>query len=132
MSPWSPTPGKPQDCEAWWLRRKNRYEATGEPGLTERPAKHCGKLVNQLLYRDDDGVLIAVITHYPQMIIPFKMKGEVDLVVDPAHRRKGLGMMLIKEASKRWDIQAKAQRYTPASAALTNAYLEERRAQRTD
>lgn len=130
MSPWSPTPGSPRDCEAWWAKRKDRYDEVGEVGLTEIQTKYMGKPVNTLLYRDEQGILRGIITHFPKAIIPYKMEGEVDLAVDPSCRRQGIGMKLIKKASELWDIQAKLQRYTPASAALTEAYLKEQRENR--
>ena len=70
--------------------------------------------VNCLLYRDDDGVLIGVLYHYPQDVTPWEKAGNVNVLVDPAQQRRGIGSQLLREALRRWVIDLDAQDYTAA------------------
>lgn len=125
---WSPRPvGRSTDCKEFWDRTTKKLEELGTSGLETISTK---KSTHTITYRDEEGVLLGVLWFYPKGNLPAKNPGEVEVVVHPDHRRHGIGMLLIKEAIRLWDIQAKKQRYNPASAALTESWLEEYRANR--
>jgi GNAT superfamily N-acetyltransferase len=83
------------------VRQPNYY--SGEP---ER--------VTYLYWVDDHGALRGVLENGPADFV---------VTVDPAYRRRGVGMALIGYAVRRLGVDLNAQRYTRAGAALVNAYL---------
>jgi GNAT superfamily N-acetyltransferase len=128
---WSPNPQNVStDCEKWWqYSTKNRAEI-GPAGMTQVDFTELGRPVNSLEWRDGEGVLRGIINYYPKGLPASKRAGEVQLNVDPSARRQGIGMSLVKEAIRLWDIQAKKQRYNTASAGLTESWLEEYRSKK--
>lgn len=47
-------------------------------------------------------------------------EGEVFVMVDPTYRRRGIGTRLLREASKRWNLDLRKQHYTPSGAAFVD------------
>ena len=122
---WNPkAAGKSIDCLDHWNKSTSKIDELGPPGLNVVQVR---LLVQTLVYRDEEGFLKGVLYHYPQGFAHMKKPGEVELMVHPDSRRQGIGMKLLKEGIRLWDIQAKKQRYNEASARLTDAWLEEYR-----
>lgn len=109
-----------------WESQVHQFAERGGPGLEyrlefdlpedpdrERPI-HC------LLWRDDSGVLRGVLYYYEKDIPPLEKAGNVNVFVDPAHQRQGIGRRLVQEALSRWPIDLDSQRYTVGGARLVN------------
>lgn len=124
-----------------WDSQVVQYPEAGEPGISyfhgEVPET---KGVDCLLYRGDDGKVIGILNHFPEDIPnPYydtpmgrmlgasryiERAGNYTVMVDPAHRRKGIGMALTREGVKRFGLDLLAQTNTREGAELDRAYLE--------
>ncbi len=76
-----------------------------------------------LCWRDDAGLLRAVVNYY-QQDSPWEKKGNANTFVDPEWYGKGLGTTLLLEAIQRWGISLKQQRYTNQGAAFVSRLIE--------
>lgn len=104
--------------------QKNQYPDHGPtgisyyPGYLNDPGDH---VVDCLLYRNEDGKLIGILNHFGFDLPPYQKKGDVLVMVDPKHQRKGIGTALLREAGKLYDIDLSTQKFTKEGAALANA-----------
>lgn len=101
-----------------WNSLASSYPATGEPGTALRDYT--------ILHYDRTGSLRGILSYYPagirkksgcvwtELVTP----GTFCVIVDPQHRRHGVGTSLLLEAIARWDIELDKQVYTPAGARL--------------
>lgn len=88
-----------------WDQQAVQFPSQGEPGITyeQRVIGPPGSetVVDCLLYRDDDGILIGILAHYNEGN-PFQEPDTVNLLVKPDQQRKGVGKSLAREACTRW------------------------------
>jgi GNAT superfamily N-acetyltransferase len=68
-----------------------------------------------LEYRDEGGLLHGVVVWEEERIF---------IMVDPACRRQGIATRLMQEASKRWPIDFRRQRYTRDGAKFFGTFLK--------
>jgi len=102
-----------------WESQASQYPGHGPPGISYMrgqltPTYH----VDCLLYRDEAGMLLGILNHYPADLPPAQPKGSVNVWVHPAHRRSGVGRALILEAFERWEVRRYAQAFTKSGAEL--------------
>jgi GNAT superfamily N-acetyltransferase len=90
-----------------WARIAERWPATGELGITQTR----DGLGDVLTYRDAAGHLRGILWHRPTGI---------GVLVDPAYRRRGVGLALVRAAGRRWPINL-AQPMTDAGVQLSAA-----------
>lgn len=74
-----------------------------------------GEVVESLLLRDDDGVLVGALTH---------LNGKVDIRVHPDRLREGIGSALAVEALSRWEFDLEEQNLTPAAIPFVSNLIE--------
>lgn len=104
--------------------QKRQYPDHGAPGISYYPGflnDPGDHVVDCLLYRDDEGKLIGILNHFGFDLPPHQKKGDVLVMVDPKHQRKGIGTALLREAGKLYDIDLSTQRFTKEGAALATA-----------
>lgn len=88
-----------------WEAQATQFAPTGEPGITLEcktigpPDKET--VVDCLLYRDEDGILIGILAHYNDNH-PSQVPDSVNLLVKPDQQRQGVGKSLAREACSRW------------------------------
>jgi GNAT superfamily N-acetyltransferase len=76
--------------------------------------------VDCLLYRKD-GKILGILNYYPQDMPPYEMQGNFLVVVDPAHRREGIGTALVAEAVRRFGADPNEQQVTALGRALNES-----------
>lgn len=99
-----------------------QYAQFGVPGVSYyRGWLDVRTYVNCLLFRDEHGLLIGVLNHYP-IGRPLEKAGNVNIFIHPAHKRQGIGTALVTECIKRWGpINFDQQRYTPEGSAFVQS-----------
>lgn len=104
-----------------------QYPRLGAPGI-EYFAGDGGfaKPVDCLLWRDDEGLVRGILNHYPVDMPPHEKAGNINLFIDPARQRQGIGTALVREANRRWGpINWNQQRYTKAGIELAYKLITE-------
>lgn len=111
-----------------WSSQVLQYDPTGEPGLSHFLGDMPGDLppVDCLLWRDDDGTLIGVLTYYSVDYYEsdgtlLDAAGNFTVLVHPDKRRQGIGRKLLSEAERRWKLNFDQQIYTPSGLALVRS-----------
>ena len=123
-----------------WESQAKQYAESGAPGLTleqhmvevktgievfDVAADLAGpgvSVINCLLFRDDDGSLVAILNHYDGKN-PLEAADAVNLWVRPDRQREGIGKMMTREAMKMWPgVKLEGQRYTPAGVYLLRSH----------
>lgn len=126
-----------------WASQAKQYAEHGAPGVTLEqhmvdaetgdevfgvPAELAGpgiSVVDCLLYRDEDGSLVAILNHYDGKI-PMEDADAVNLWVRPDRQRQGIGKMMTREAMKRWPgVKLENQRYTPSGVCLLSSLIRD-------
>ena len=114
-----------------WEAQASQFAPTGPPGITlERktigpPDKET--VVDCLLYRNDEGMLIGILAHYNDNH-PSQVPDSVNLLVKPDQQLKGVGKGLAREACSRWPQilkvkGTKIQHWTAESLAWAEALV---------
>jgi ribosomal protein S18 acetylase RimI-like enzyme len=99
-----------------WESQARQYAYRDAPGISlER--HHLGEWphwtqIDCLLYRDEEGLLVAILNHYVDSNNPEERAGNCNLWVKPSHQRRGIGTALLRDAMQRWDIDFEQQRFT--------------------
>lgn len=109
-----------------WEGQVIQYPQGGVPGITyfagDVSEFYPGKPpIHTLLFRHLDGHVIGILNYYEVDYPPYEKAGNVNVFVDPQHRRKGVATALVRQAETRWGIDYRAQRYSAAGAALAAA-----------
>jgi RNA:NAD 2'-phosphotransferase (TPT1/KptA family) len=104
-----------------------QFPAKGKPGIGYFKGKVPGGHVDALLHRDPKGKLVGVLYHYPQDLPPYEQKGNINVLVDPAHQRQGIASGLLREADKRWDINLQQQSWTSEGKAFIEGVRRKKR-----
>jgi len=108
----------PQSLVFSFAGQAGQYPQYGMPGISYFKGVISAKVwVNCLLFRDEHGILLGVLNHYPMTSV-WEEAGNVNVFIDPAHKRKGIGTALVAECIARWgQINTAQQRFTPEGAA---------------
>lgn len=77
--------------------------------------------IHVLVKYDDAGALRGILAFYEHDVGDFKA-GTFHVSVHPDHRRRGIGLQLLAEAYRRWDIKVDPDHCTPEGLALREAY----------
>lgn len=114
------TPTVPDDQMYSWESQASQYPPDGPTGISYFRGQLSEDLyVDCLLYRDENGVLVGILNHYPMDIPPHEREGDENVWVHPEHRRQGIGSALLLEARVRW-----GGREDPGAPKLTESGVE--------
>jgi GNAT superfamily N-acetyltransferase len=80
-------------------------------------------MVHCITWRKMSGDLIGILYYYP-VDNPWEKAGNVNLYIDPKHRRQGIGTKLLDYAFTQWKIKIEQQRYSLGGAYFIKAYVE--------
>lgn len=97
----------------------------GEPGIQYQENVRGGKKIQYLIKYDANGLIQGALRYFPVGYPLAKQPGEIEMAVKSEFQKQGIGSELLNEAISRWDIQAKKQRYTEASAQLYQKWKSE-------
>jgi hypothetical protein len=107
-----------------WPVVAREHPRVGPPGLRHAILRHhTGGTVGCLSWRDNSGQVRGLLYHYQCDFPPYERRGNVNLWIDPAWHRRGLGSSLLAEADRRWTVNFAQQKYTTAGLALVRAHL---------
>lgn len=108
MTPFRPDIQDPPFQDRMWSTVREHWPQRGTPGVTV--TTRSGNDV--LLYRKENGQLVGALSRTPA--------GQLNVIVDPAERGKGIGRALVRAAGRRWPIDLAMQDMTPAGVRLVN------------
>lgn len=78
--------------------------------------------VDVVVYRNRRGGVVGILYHYPETItvggMTLETAGNVNLIVHPRRRGRGIGRALLEVAERRFDLDYTRQRYTVAGRAF--------------
>lgn len=100
-----------------WQGQAEQYPAYGEPGISYFPGRTSYGVVDCLLYRNEQGVVVGILNHYG-FDSPWEKTGNVNVFVRRNAQRQGIGTALINEAKTRWTINLDQQHFTPEGVAF--------------
>jgi hypothetical protein len=107
-----------------WPVVTREHPRLGPPGLRHAVLRHhSGGTADCLSWRDKTGQVRGLLYHYRCDFPPHERRGNVNLWIDPAWHRHGLGSDLLVEADRRWNLNFAQQSYTTAGLALVRAHL---------
>lgn len=93
------------EIKTTWEEQASQFPLHGEPGITYQQLTigppDNNTIVDVLLYRDDDGVLVGILAKYNENN-PLQEPDSVNLLVKPDQQRRGIGKSLAREACTRW------------------------------
>lgn len=116
-----------------WESQARQYAYRDAPGIclerhsTAELGARLGEplaFIDCLLYRDEDGLLVGILNHYPDSNSEIEHAGNANIWVKPDHQRQGIGTALLKEAMRRWDLDLEQQNYTTQGVLFINGLLE--------
>lgn len=112
------------DFQEKWNKVIKHYPKKGEPGFTFSCQHLFGvRYAEYILFRNEDGEMCGIITYYLQDYFHLEKAGNLNISVDPRYWRKGIGLKLLLEAIKKWDIDFNKQIYTCSGIKLLLAFL---------
>jgi ribosomal protein S18 acetylase RimI-like enzyme len=133
-----------------WESQARQYAESGAPGLTLEQhmvevktgievfgaaAELAGpgvSVINCLLFRDEDGSLVAILNHYDGKN-PLEAADAVTLWVRPDRQREGIGKMMTREAMQRWPgVRLENQRYTRMGMHLLKSLVRDNERKNND
>jgi hypothetical protein len=89
-------------------------------------------VINCLLFRDEDGSLVAILNHYDGKN-PLEAADAVNLWVRPDRQREGIGKMMTREAMQRWPgVRLENQRYTRMGMHLLKSLVRDNERKNND
>lgn len=128
--------------------QKRQYPQKGDPGIRYFAGDTRQGVVDCLCFRDGNGELIGVLNHYPNDVPNphygtllgtlfgepefLECAGNINIFIDPDHKRKGIATELLEEAEVRWHIDFQQQRYTDEGVEFITRYLEKREHGKSD
>jgi GNAT superfamily N-acetyltransferase len=108
-----------------WGSQARQYARTGDPGIGYERHYADGydrgprNPVDCLLMRDVHGDLVGILNHYPEdHALGMERAGNINVWVRPDRQKRGIATRLVREAQKRWAVNAAQQRYTPEGLRL--------------
>ena len=110
-----------------WESQAVQYPDKRAPGIYHElcDLSYAGR-VSCLLYYDHDAILRGILNYYVGCD-EIEQDGNVNIFVDPATQRRGIGMALLAEADRRWHLHFGQQTVTPGGEALVRCYRREKR-----
>jgi GNAT superfamily N-acetyltransferase len=110
-----------------WSQQVALFSQTGTPDCIQHLRSGEADI---LLFYDDVGRLRGILKHFEKDVwrndgakdYPVAHAGEVFVILAPDYRRRGFGMKLLQEATRRWNIDLGNQAYTPSGAALVERF----------
>lgn len=82
-------------------------------------------IIDCLLMRDSEGLLVGILNHYPDDSNPLETPGNINVFVHPECYRQGIATALVREAARRWpDLEPDQQRYTPLGVAFLDGLIK--------
>lgn len=121
--------------DSFFYDNANDFPEIGPAGISYFPGQLNPSLASQavlkgsqkpvvdcLVWRDESGIVRGWLSHWPFDIPPIQKKGDALVVVDPARRRRGIGLSLLTEGISRFNIDLARQKFSPSGAALVAAY----------
>jgi GNAT superfamily N-acetyltransferase len=113
-----------------WLSQSLQYltrtDIPKAPGIVHWtvPKNEAPVRIECLLFFDEDVQLRGILNYYPEGSAFGDEPHDTLTLVHPAHRRKGIGTALLKEATCRWpQIDLTKQSYTDEGWALAQTLL---------
>jgi GNAT superfamily N-acetyltransferase len=98
-------------------------DRAARPAPQSGTASQRGLGVDCLLWRDVEGHRRGALFHYRGDIPGGERRGNVNMWVDPAWHRRGIGRALLAEADRRWVLNFGQQSYTAGGLALVRSHL---------
>lgn len=108
-----------------WESQACQYPKKNRPGIHYFPGDTPWGTVDCLLYYGVNRRLWGVLNYYSKDF-PLEQKGNVNIIVDPARRRRGVARALVSEARQRWGpFNVDQQDVTPEGEALVRSLQED-------
>lgn len=95
-----------------WESQAVQYAPKGEPGIHLEQHTVGKTIIDCLLCRDQDGLLIGILNHYNEGS-PLEKAGACNLWIKPECRRQGIAAVLLRDAWHRWSLDYEQQTWTP-------------------
>lgn len=106
-----------------WQSQREQYPASHDPGFVLQVVEVDSHPVECLLMYDDDRELVGILNRYPSGYPGLEEPMAINIWVDPARQRRGLGTRLMAEGERRWGpYDWDAQQVTSAGHGLFEAY----------
>jgi GNAT superfamily N-acetyltransferase len=113
------------DKETDFYNLAKQFPLNNGKGITYQTVNYAENTPMDCLLYYNEGDLLGILFHFPNDFPPF-VKGNVNLVVHPKHRRKGIGTMLMDEAKKRWDLKFDSHSFTDDGNYFLYGYVKKK------
>jgi hypothetical protein len=107
-----------------WEHEACQYAHTGTPGIHLEQHSYYQSVVDCLLYRDAQGLLVGILNHYNEGN-PFEHAGALNVWVKPGNTRQGIATELLREANKHWTLTNEHLSYTPEGDAWIESLVQQ-------
>jgi GNAT superfamily N-acetyltransferase len=105
-----------------WEHEACQYVHHGTPGIHLEQHDFAGSVVDCLLYRDSEGLLVGILNHFNEGN-PLEKPGAINLWVKPDHQRQGIATALLRDAWHRWTLTNEPLTYTPEGDAWVRGMI---------
>jgi len=107
-----------------WNKLVKYYPKQGESGFTFSFHHLFGvRYAEYIIYRNEEGEMVGIITYYLHDYFHLERAGNLNISVDPKYWRNGIGLKLLKEAIRKWNIDFNKQTYTRSGIRLLLTFL---------
>ena len=100
-----------------WRHHVKCLPYLGEVGISE----YTDEISEIMIYRDNDGLVKGVLQFFTENFAE-ERKGNLNIMVDPEHCKKRIGMKLLLLAAEKFDVNFEQQKYTPSGYKLLSKY----------
>jgi hypothetical protein len=113
-----------EDLSWAWQSQADQYPATDSPGFHFATEQYNGYPIEYLLSYGEDKRLQGILNHYPKGYPELEKPGAMNMWVDPAKQRQGIGTSLLREfETHHGTIDWSVQSFSPSGRAMSEAYL---------